>query len=500
MLSMNDSSGTSKPPESLPFRLVRFLAWVSLILIFASSLFLAFFIGNSARETLLIRQQNYSLLLGGNLNHQIARRFVIPTIMAFGRIALRQPMQYRLLDEVVSDTIRGLHVKSLRIYGADKVVNYSLDKAELGRADSVPPSMSTALESGKPIFEMLSTMSLFKAMFLPGLPPGSFTLRMSFPLSVELPRPHDEEEFIVGVVEVIQDITEDYKTVVRFQWFILILCLGSSAVLFGLLQMFIVRADRILAERMRRTRKLEAELHENERLASMGRVIASIAHEIRNPLGIIRSSAELLLGRTSETDAVNRRLLEAMYNESRRLSQTVNDFLDYARPRVPKKDPVEMNQVIDQAIGFLEGEFRRNNIHLERNTPPSLPTFGDKDLLYRALYNVVSNALQAMPHGGTLHLSGEVSDAEQIALTVQDSGSGFPPESLEHALDPFFTTKDHGTGLGLPIVNTIITGHGGSLKLSNAPEDGAQVTLFLPLRPAEDASLQIDKAPEEDPS
>ena len=478
-------------PEKLPFRLTRFLAWVSLVLILASSLFLAFFIGNFARETLLVRQQDYSLLLGGNLNHQIARRFVVPTMLAFGRIALRQPLQYRLLDEVVQDTIKGLQIDTLRIYGTDNVVNYSLDRDELGRGDMTPPSMMQALDTGKPVFETLSSMSLLKAMFMLDMADRAFLLRMSFPLSVQLPRERESEEeesFIVGVVEVTKDITGDYETVIRFQWVILALCLGSSAVLFCLLQMFIVRAERILSERMARTRRLEAELHENERLVSMGRVIASIAHEIRNPLGIIRSSAELLLRRSSELDTANKRLLGAMYDESRRLSQTVNDFLDYARPRVPKQDLVDLNQVVDQVLGFLEGELRRSETEVSRQTPEVMLIHGDKDLLYRAVYNVVSNALQAMGTGGTLHILGRKLGEGQLELSFRDSGPGFDAAGLEHALDPFFTTKDHGTGLGLPIVNTIVTGHGGQLHVSNAPdpEGGAVIAMLLPL--AKDAS------------
>ncbi|WP_289395654.1 histidine kinase dimerization/phospho-acceptor domain-containing protein, partial [Parabacteroides goldsteinii] len=105
----------------------------------------------------------------------------------------------------------------------------------------------------------------------------------------------EPESLVTGVLEITQDITDDYDSVVRFQWLILATCLGSSTILFAMLQFFIAKAERTLAERMARNRKLEAELHQNEKLASMGRVIASIAHEIRNPLGIIRSSAELLI-------------------------------------------------------------------------------------------------------------------------------------------------------------------------------------------------------------
>ncbi|MEG2004833.1 MAG: histidine kinase dimerization/phospho-acceptor domain-containing protein, partial [Bilophila sp.] len=349
--------------KGLPFGLTRFLSWVSLVLILASSILMAFFIGNSAQKTLLLRQQQYALLMAGNLNQQIYRRFTLPTFLAFGRIALRQSMQYQQLDEVVQSTIAGLHVKSLRIYGADNIVNYSTDETELGRTDLTPQAMSKVMSNGVPLFETLSTVERFPSFMLK-LPDESYTLRTMFPLTVNLgisEKTGEQESLVTGVLEITQDITADYDTILRFQGLILAACLGSSTILFGLLQFFILKAERILTERMARTRKLEAELHQNEKLASMGRVIASIAHEIRNPLGIIRSSAELLLRRApaAEPDKVasaDRRILSAVYDESCRLSQIVNDFLDYARPRVPRQDSVDLNALLDQALGFLEGE------------------------------------------------------------------------------------------------------------------------------------------------
>ncbi len=488
---MTETPQNGKEP-GLPFGLTRFLSWVSLVLILVSSLSLAAFIGNSARRTLLIRQQQYALLLAENLNHQIYRRFTLPTFLTFGRIALRKQVQYDRLDEVVQSTIHGLRVEHLRIYGADKVINYSIEPEELGTTGGIAPqAIEQAMQGGGPTFETVSAISLLRAMFRLSLPDRSFMLRTVFPLRVDLrPRVEGDDDagvMTTGVLEIVRDISDDYDTVIRFQWLILATCLGSSAVLFGLLQFFILRAERTLVARMARTRKLEAELHQNEKLAGMGRVIASIAHEIRNPLGIIRSSAELLLRRTGETDAANRRILEAVYDESCRLSQTVNDFLDYARPRAPRRNPVDLNQVLDQALGFLDGELCRRNVEIVRHTEP-LPVLGDKDLLYRAVYNVLSNALQAVESDGLIRIRGHVRDDGLAELTFHDNGPGFPEDALPRLLDPFFTTKDHGTGLGLPIVNTIVTGHGGRLELVNAPEGGAVLRLLLPARTEPDSS------------
>ena len=337
--------------KGLPFGLTRFLSWISLILILASSVMLAFFIGKSARNTLLLRQQQYAMLMASNLNQQIYRRFTLPTFLAFGRIALRQSMQYQQLDDVVQSTILGLHLESLRIYGADRVVNYSINQMELGRTDITPASMERVMSSGIPFFETLSSVNMLSAMFMLKIPDGSYSLRTMFPLTVDLGISESTgkpEALVTGVLEITQDITDDYDSVVRFQWLILATCLGSSTILFAILQFFIIKAERTLAERMSRNRKLEAELHQNEKLASMGRVIASIAHEIRNPLGIIRSSSEFLIRRTPEQEKGSpaQRILTAIFDESCRLSQIVNDFLDYARPRVPRQDRVDLNALL----------------------------------------------------------------------------------------------------------------------------------------------------------
>ena len=279
----------------------------------------------------------------------------------------------------------------------------------------------------------------------------------------------------------------------------------ASVIMFALLLMLIQRAERVLADRMAKNRQLENELHSNEKLVSMGRVIASIAHEIRNPLGIIRSSAELLQRRMGKADAGTSRILQAIYDESVRLSQTVNDFLDYARPRQPRQDLVDLDLVLSQVLAFLEGELGRVGVAIERTTSPGLWVRGDKDLLYRAIYNILVNGQQAMDGPGIIRISSRRSDDGRVVLEALDSGPGFDPALLDSVLDPFFTTKDGGTGLGLPIVSSIINSHGGEIQLANGPEGGALVRILLPAAEPEQpeapeapaAAAEAQPAPEE---
>jgi signal transduction histidine kinase len=465
--------------KSLTFSYARTLSWLSLLFIFTTTLALSFFISKSVREALLTRQQHFALSLAVNLNHQIFRRFFLPTIFARGQILLREKEQYDQLDKVVQSVIQGLPVQHLRIYDFSRRVAYSTEREELGKIGIAPENLGDALEGTAPQPEIISNIPDWQAFFRLPMNEGTFLSRVLYPLRGELP--DGSQTSVMGVLELTQDISRDYDEVVAFQWIIVAMCLSSSMILFILMLMLIRRAERILALRMEKNRLLEKELHSNERLAGMGRVVASIAHEIRNPLGIIRSSAELLRNRTDKTNAGTRRILEAVYDESLRLSRTVNDFLDYARPRQPKQALTDINLVLDQLLAFLEGEMARHDIVISRRTEAHLFVRGDKELLYRAFYNILVNGQQAMGDSGELRISGNLQGRDGICLEFQDSGPGFAPDALPHLLDPFFTTKDEGTGLGLPIVHSIIVSHGGQIELTNGENGGALVRVLLPV-------------------
>ena len=486
-------SGRPGPEETIPLSYARTLSWLSLLFILLTSLGLSFFIASSVRETLLRGQDDFTRLLVENLNSQIYRRFAVPTILAGGRIALRQPTQFERLDSVVRSVIQGLPVEKLRIFDFSHKVAYSTHKEELGKDHLAPPNLEEILRGDAPKSEIVSTIPPSQAWFHVPLPEGTFTLRVLHPLRGE---PIGSEETpVMGVLELTQDITDDYERVMAFQGIIVVMCLLSSVILFGLLLLVIQRAEKGLAERLVKNQKLENEIHSNEKLVSMGRVVASIAHEIRNPLGIIRSSAELLQKRNENGDAGTKRILGAIYDESVRLSRTVNDFLDYARPRQPGREAVNVRQVLEHAIAFLSGEFDKCNVSIENSVSGDILVEGDKDLLYRAFYNILVNAQQALAGPGSIKVNAETlpcasSGSRQadthgcmVCISFLDSGPGFPEENLKNLLDPFFTTKDGGTGLGLPIVQSIISGHGGRLELRNGKDGGALVQVFLPAVP-----------------
>ncbi|MCK9239136.1 ATP-binding protein [Desulfocurvus sp.] len=468
------------PDAARPFKLARFLSWGSLVLIMATSILMSAVLANSARETLLAKQREFALLLAENLNHQIFQRYTVPTLLAFGRIELQRDEQYHQLDKVIRETIHGQHVMELRIYDLDGVVSYSTVEGQAGAKDLASATVRQAAGNMAHSFEIVTNVSPWRAMIHFDLDAESVVMRTVYPLKTERSLfPGGPSGQPMGILEFSQDITDDYRAAINFQWVIIAISFTSSFFLFLLLLLFIRRADALNLQRMQRTQKLERELLQAERLASMGRVVAGIAHEIRNPLGIIQSSAEMLLKKARAENSPRTTLLQVMFDEIRRLSQTVNDFLDYARPKKPRREDVDLALLLDQACTFLEHEFTGKGVTLVRDYPPGLRTTGDKDLLYRALYNIMVNAMQAMDGGGTLTIRGRA-EGGAATLLLLDTGPGFSEEVAARLTDPFFTTKDSGTGLGLAIVANILDSHGAGLEFANAPGGGAQVSITFP--------------------
>ncbi len=152
---------------------------------------------------------------------------------------------------------------------------------------------------------------------------------------------------------------------------------------------------------------------------------------------------------------------------------SVNDFLDYARPQEPKTLDVNISNLVNQAVRFLDSELQKKQISLDYNLPEDQTIKGDSDLLYRVIYNLLINACQAVDNNGQI----EIKWLDKVKeLIISDSGPGFDPEMIDKYLEPFFTTKDTGTGLGLAIVSNILARHGYNLRLNNG-EKGAQVII-----------------------
>src|SRR3984893_4470105 len=246
-----------------------------------------------------------------------------------------------------------------------------------------------------------------------------------------------------------------------------------------------------LAETNRRLEQAQAEARRSERLAALGQLSAGLAHEIRNPLGVIKGSAEMLTQKLQASDELSRELAGYISTEVNRLSALVTEFLDFARPLHAQPEPADLIALIDRVIQVVAARFVDSNIRVERDYATDLPLVPlDESLCEQAFLNIVQNAYEAMQDngpGGTFQVqvrSVIKNGRHGVELRFSDTGPGVPQELREEIFNPFVTTKKSGVGLGLSIVSKIVDGHHGSIRVENGPQGGAVFTIFFPLEEA----------------
>jgi two-component system sensor histidine kinase HydH len=230
-------------------------------------------------------------------------------------------------------------------------------------------------------------------------------------------------------------------------------------------------------------------MKERDRLAALGQMAAGLAHEIRNPLGSIKGAAQYLQPIGSQLpDASTKEFLDIIVEEVNRLNKIVSQFLDYARPYRGDQTPLDVNDVVRKTLHLLEKEDGAK-VEISSNLVEGLPPVrADAEQLRQVFLNLAINALQAMPHGGRLQVSTSLrrstrrgAAAAFLEVRFRDTGIGIPPGDLRNLFIPFFTTKEKGTGLGLPISQRIIENHGGTIEPRSQPGVGATFTVLLPV-------------------
>lgn len=241
-----------------------------------------------------------------------------------------------------------------------------------------------------------------------------------------------------------------------------------------------------LAETNRRLEVAQAEARRSERLAALGQLSAGLAHEIRNPLGVIRGSAEMLNEKLKNSDELARELAGYISSEVNRLGALVTDFLDFARPLHADPHPTDVTALLDRVLKNVGDTWTGKPVETVRDYQSNLPLVPlDESLCEQAFFNLVQNAYQAMEeNGGTLHVEASMTQnnfRRGLEVRLADSGPGVPENLREEIFNPFVTTKKAGVGLGLSIVSKIVDGHHGSIRLENAPGGGAVFSLFFPL-------------------
>lgn len=243
-----------------------------------------------------------------------------------------------------------------------------------------------------------------------------------------------------------------------------------------------------LAESNRQLKLAQEEARRSERLAALGQLSAGLAHEIRNPLGVIKGSAEMLNQKLQGTAPLAQELAGYISSEVNRLNALVARFLDFARPSRLQLQPVSPTALVDRALESVQAQYPEAKIAVERHYADDLPQIqADERLCEQVFVNLICNAYEAMNGaGGKLSVSVAPASAENVSgvtVEIQDSGPGVPADLREQIFNPFFTSKENGVGLGLSIVAKIVDDHRGSIQLKSGPGEGACFHVFLPAKP-----------------
>jgi len=225
-------------------------------------------------------------------------------------------------------------------------------------------------------------------------------------------------------------------------------------------------------------REMEERIRQADRLATLGRMAANIAHEIRNPLASVSGAIEALTG-SVVAEHERERLTQIVLRESDRLNAIIKNFLEYARPAPLALATVDVTEVIDEVLLLLEHRVHPGGVKIVRELPATLPWRLDPQQFRQALWNLCLNGLQAMPEGGELHLAAARVD-KRLVVSVSDTGEGIDARDLAHVFEPFYSTKPEGSGLGLPLVHRVAQDHGGTIDVRSTPATGSVFTISLP--------------------
>jgi two-component system, NtrC family, sensor histidine kinase PilS len=229
-------------------------------------------------------------------------------------------------------------------------------------------------------------------------------------------------------------------------------------------------------------KQMEARVRQADRLATVGRMAANIAHEIRNPLASLTGAIEVL-ARDAGLGGTRERLAQIVVRESERLDHIIRDLLDYARPAPLTLQPINLADTLDEVLLLLEHRPLPDTVKIARAYDRELAVDADPQQIRQVFWNLCLNALEAMPEGGELHVAARRQD-RFVLVQVSDSGQGIQAADLPHIFEPFFSTKSEGSGIGLALVHRIVQEHGGDIEVRDHAGPGTTFIITLPARDA----------------
>jgi len=241
----------------------------------------------------------------------------------------------------------------------------------------------------------------------------------------------------------------------------------------------VVQAINNMADNLKEKKRLEEELMRSERLIALGRLVTGVAHELRNPLGIVKATVQVMEGEFKTQQGL-KEYTKVICEQIDRGNCVIKELLDFGRPNKPLVSPTELNSLLESVLTFTYPMLRQNKITLEKMFDSNLPLVNiDMDRMKQVFVNLILNSIQAMPGGGKLIIK-SIETEEAIEVNFIDSGSGIEADDLPRVFDPFYTTRDDGTGLGLSISYQIIHMHMGKIWVSETSPQGTTMAISIP--------------------
>jgi len=482
-------------------RLTRYFAFNFLLLdllIVGASGFVAYGLG---RANLISVAETYGTAAVNHLARSIDKFYLEPWQLTFDSFPFDHPLAHRELTGIVRTFVSGFQIENISIYDKAHTVVFSTDSLREGVSDPTNSMLLSAL-SGKPSSKLVKEQT---AEHMSAATGKTDHMRAYIPVDFRT-ADGGTSRF---AFEILMNVEGTYKRVEQLRNVILISTLLTGLALFFVVWLIAVRADRaILAENQERNalalqiqrqnenleqiveqrtqelRDAQAGLVQMEKMSATGVLAAGVAHEINNPVGIIKNRLEILLedvqkGRPVDDMAEH---LSMMHRQTDRISKIVGKLLSFARKSSGTKKPLHVDQLIHGVNLLVHKEAEKRGISLTSEVSPGLPMIsGEITELEQVFINLIINAMDATPSGGKITVFASQTNG-RVQIRVSDTGSGIDPESMTKIFDPFFTTKDVGvgTGLGLAISYRIVEDHGGTIVVASAAEFGTTFTVNFP--------------------
>lgn len=246
----------------------------------------------------------------------------------------------------------------------------------------------------------------------------------------------------------------------------------------------LTRSFNEMIARLRQNRELEEKVRESQYLSQLGRLSSGVAHEIRNPLNFISLAVDhldtLAEGKTPEAEREKEQVIAGIKEEIQKLNELVTNFIMYGRPAEPQRTPVQLREIVEGVLQMASPRIQSQRIRVSSAFRDAPPQTVDPDMIRRAVINLVGNAVDAMPGGGELRVSGGPGEDGCYLLEFGDTGGGIAESDRERIFEPYFTTKSTGLGLGLVLTRRIVESHGGGIVIDSEPGKGTRVVVRLP--------------------